>query len=204
MASFIHGTDHDCVQVIVTQPSSPEAQQLEFPLKYRPPLTDTSSYSSDEFGIPAITHTRTLSPITPGSSLMNLPSPPSRFEALLADTQLPTPGPAHFFARRALWLTPVPHPPSSTPHPYKKINPNLQALLEGPVERLCEDANWKGGIGKICERILNRELITYRMPLRHLTKMLQANWMVDNVWPKGQLVPSSDEEKADREECTVA
>ncbi|KAI0682904.1 hypothetical protein BC835DRAFT_1207529, partial [Cytidiella melzeri] len=118
----------------------------------------------------------------------------SHFENLLVHSKLPEPGPAYFYARRDLWLSPQPkysRAPSSLPRPK---NPQLQSYLEGPVEILCKDSMWQGGLGKLCERILNREVLANRLPLRHLVKLLQASWMVDDLWPKGQAAPSSDED----------
>ncbi len=34
-------------------------------------------------------------------------------------------------------------------------------------------------------------------------KLLQASWVVEDLWPKGQTVPSSGDERPAHENCTV-
>ncbi len=155
---------------VVTAPSSPDVQHPSPSLANpRGGVEDCSAspYSSDStYILPSITQPDTLMPT---QHARTSPTPPSVFEQTLANSHLPDPGPDYFLARRKLWLTPRPQPssePSATP---KQTSTQLQSLLEGPVEDLYKESNWKGGVGKICERILvNREALSQKLPLRHL------------------------------------
>ena len=153
-------------KVVVTAPSSPDSQHAPASVVNVVGVEDSSvtSYPLDSI----FTSQDTLTP----SSQTNLSNmPPSTFEELLASSQLPEPGPEHFLVRRQLWLTPRVQRERAPAPSTKPMTAQLQTLLEGPVENLYKEANWKGGVGKICERILvNKETLSQRLPLRHLVR----------------------------------
>lgn len=163
----LHKNGQGSFTVIVTAPSSPETQ-FQTPRSMRPPLQtpSTSSYSAesgtnavanDGISISLAKKHLSVSPISTQHD--------SRFDDLLAKSDLPEPGPAYFQARRALWLTPM---PNESAHTTKPLNPNLRALLEGRTEALYEESNWNGGVGRICERVLSGEPLSNKLPLQYL------------------------------------
>lgn len=199
------------IKVVVTAPSSPEIQQPSPKIANILATNPRISLNTDYAMQPPVAGGSTVNSVTndiPNSHRF----PPSHFDELLASSDLPDPGPAYFQARRALWLTPM-GTPSSAVHQSRPLHPTLQALLEGPTEALYEESNWNGGVGKICSRLLSGESLSNRLPLRHVVrvhlqhhsiatehsvvhqaKLLHANWVLSDLWPKGQVVPSSDED----------
>ncbi|KAI0092046.1 hypothetical protein BDY19DRAFT_928102 [Irpex rosettiformis] len=189
-------------QVVVTAPSSPEIQHSSSRIANVDDDDSDASCSSNNTILPPITQPDTLMP-TPHVYPSSMP--PSAFERLLESSQLPDPGPEYFVIRRELWLTPQTKPTKrAPPSSARTMTAQLQSLLEGPVEDLYKESNWNGGIGKICERILvKKETLSQRLPLRHLIKLLQASWVVEDLWPKGQTVPSSSDEQPVQSACRV-
>ncbi|KAF8592173.1 hypothetical protein K439DRAFT_1283552, partial [Ramaria rubella] len=93
---------------------------------------------------------------------------------------LPPPGPAHYEARRALWLappaTPPPAPPSST------ARAKLQSLLsrEDAVE---SDEVWDSGVKSVWKGLVGGGRLRRRLPLTMVIKVLKAGWLRDGTWP---------------------
>lgn len=72
---------------------------------------------------------------------------PLSFEDLLSASHLPPPGPAHYAARRALWLAPR---GSSSPRHSETSSSRkrLEMLLNSP-NAVNNDQVWKGGVEKV-------------------------------------------------------
>jgi hypothetical protein len=86
----------------------------------------------------------------------------SSFEELLSTTPLPPPGPAHYAARRALWLAP-PFEPPAPPEPSNSRH-RLEQLLSQPggIE---SEAVWKGGIEKVWKGLVAGGRLKRRLPM---------------------------------------
>lgn len=155
------------IEVVVTAPSSPETQQatprIANILAPQPKSLLYPEYAMQPSGTAGST-THSSSHHVANAHIY----PPSRFDELLASSDLPDPGPAHFVARRALWLQPT---AKRSPHRPRLLRPNLQTLLEGPPESLYEESNWDGGVGKICERLLSGESLSSRLPLKYVVRV---------------------------------
>lgn len=205
-----HAETPPLVQVIIT-PSSPGIQNTSPTIANSfVPLFSSSLYP--EYAMQRAQDEDEAIALSDEHAIDTNQLPPSRFDELLANSDMPDPGPAYFKARRALWLTPIERTSPQRPRP---MHPNLQALLDGPTESLYEESNWNGGVGKICQRLLSGERLSNRLPLRHVVclfrsahlsgdgkgliptrqiKLLHASWVLGDLWPKGQVVPSSDED----------
>jgi hypothetical protein len=158
-----HDAQHGSFTVVVTAPSSPETHHTTPKAR----VVEECSVSSDDTSISPLTQVDALMPLPHVSPS---PSTPSRFENMLAVSELPEAGPAYFIARRQLWLTPQSRTTPAPSNPARPISAHLQSLLNGPVELLYKDSNWKGGVGKICERILKGQSLSQRLPLQHLVR----------------------------------
>lgn len=88
----------------------------------------------------------------------------SRFEHIMESTLLPSSGPAHFAARRALWRRPISFPPPRTEQSAK-----LLELLdrEGPID---SDELWNKGLDKIWKGVTGGGRLKRRLPMRYLVR----------------------------------
>ncbi|KAG1783130.1 hypothetical protein EV702DRAFT_929508, partial [Suillus placidus] len=105
----------------------------------------------------------------------------------------PPSGPAHYAARRALWLTPtkVHHrsPPSSS-------RQRLEQLLSVPGA-VDNDQAWKDGIEKVWKGLVNGGRLKRSLPLTLVIKVIHAGWLRDpDTWPSGAVAPDSDQDPA--------
>lgn len=138
------------------------------------------------------------------------PSPPSAFEKLLASEDLPPPGPDHFHARRALWLTPlsVPRPPS--PPSASEAHTRLEELLNKPGALENNDV-WQAGLGKVWKSLVSGGRLKQLLPLKLVVriiylilmraclltlcqiKILYAGWLRDGTWPENAAAVENDD-----------
>lgn len=84
------------------------------------------------------------------------------FDELLNSTILPPPGPAHYAARRALWLKPrlaAPRPPEPS-----TSRDRLTTLLNMP-NAINNDQVWKAGIEKVWKGLNDGGLLKRRLPM---------------------------------------
>ncbi|KAG6336534.1 hypothetical protein ID866_2556 [Astraeus odoratus] len=117
--------------------------------------------------------------------------PDPRQPNYLVNSNLPPPGPAHYAARRALWLTPtkVPeHAPSSS------SRLRLEQLLSQPGAVHSDEA-WKGGVEKVWKGLVGGGRLRRRLPMHLVIKVIHAGWLRDpETWPTGAVAPESDDE----------
>ncbi|ETW83825.1 hypothetical protein HETIRDRAFT_449454 [Heterobasidion irregulare TC 32-1] len=120
------------------------------------------------------------------------PSSPSAFEKLLASEDLPPPGPDHFHARRALWLTPlsVPRPPS--PPSASEAHTRLEELLNKPGALENNDV-WQAGLGKVWKSLVSGGRLKQLLPLKLVIKILYAGWLRDGTWPENAAAVETDD-----------
>lgn len=188
------------VDIVVTAPSSPEIKG---------PLTNGSLRSEYDDAPPQLTFQPSDSLSIPGDPAMSSSSNLTSFEQAMSKTAFPEPGPQYYAIRQALWRTQT-RPPPSQPRTAVTRIPKLQAILqrEGPLDK---EEYWKGGLEKIYKGLVSGQRIKDRLPLRDLVcpplalndpavlippqvKILQAGWIHDGTWPKGQLAPEPDDE----------
>ncbi|KAG1719249.1 hypothetical protein EDD22DRAFT_940113, partial [Suillus occidentalis] len=117
----------------------------------------------------------------------------STSSSLISNPEFPPSGPAHYAARRALWLTPtkVHHrsPPSSS-------RQRLEQLLNEPGAVNNEQA-WKDGIEKVWKGLVNGGRLKRSLPLTLVIKVIHAGWLRDpDTWPSGAVAPDSDQDPA--------
>jgi len=122
---------------------------------------------------------------------------------------LPLPGPAHYAARRALWLTPTKIPRRSPPSSSRQ---RLEHLLSEQGAVNSEEA-WKNGIEKVWKGLVNCGRLKRSLPLSLVVgpdprysvtcsflllfkiKVIHAGWLRDpDTWPPGAVVPDSDQD----------
>lgn len=121
-----------------------------------------------------------------------LPSPNrSTSSSLISNPEFPPSGPAHYAARRALWLTPTKvhrrSPPSSS-------RQRLEQLLNEPGAVNNEQA-WKDGIEKVWKGLVNGGRLKRSLPLTLVIKVIHAGWLRDpDTWPSGAVAPDSDQD----------
>ncbi|PFH51354.1 hypothetical protein AMATHDRAFT_175225 [Amanita thiersii Skay4041] len=107
------------------------------------------------------------------------------FDQLLIASSLPPPGPAHYEARRRLWLTPRAHSDNLAP------KPNLY--------RRQQLANYLGSrdpfkINKLWTIISSsKRHFSDRIPLSLMIPIIHAGWICDQTWPADAVAPDSDE-----------
>jgi hypothetical protein len=90
------------------------------------------------------------------------PSPnSSTSSSLIFNPNLPPPGPAHYAARRALWLTPTKVPRHSPPSSSRQ---RLEHLLSEKDAVNNEEA-WKNGIEKVWKGLVNGGRLKRSLPL---------------------------------------
>ena len=132
-------------------------------------------------------------------------------ENLLLDMAhpLPPPGPDHYAARRARWLTPT----DTQPHPrhVPRSHVRLQRLLSQPDPH--RDQVWKRGIDQVWDGLVNGNRLKHRLPMslvvctrlalpsfllmRPQIKVIHAAWRRDpDTWPEGAVAPDSDDPRA--------
>ncbi|TBU64073.1 hypothetical protein BD310DRAFT_915294 [Dichomitus squalens] len=115
----------------------------------------------------------------------------SPFQNRLATATLPPPGNEHFIARRALWRTPGSNPPCPTePNASRK---RLEALLAQP-DALEDDGVWDAGVNRVWDGLIAGARLKHRLPLALVLKILLAGWIQEGTWPRGAVVPESDDE----------
>ncbi|TFY52756.1 hypothetical protein EVG20_g10417 [Dentipellis fragilis] len=113
------------------------------------------------------------------------PDPPSPFDLILSDHPgLPEPGPAHFEARRALWLSPPSTPIHRQPVAPSPSRARLEDLLNQPGA-LQDDHVWDVGLSRVWKALINGARLTKRLPLDAVVKILYAGWLRDGTWPEG-------------------
>ncbi|KAG2077253.1 hypothetical protein BDR04DRAFT_985730, partial [Suillus decipiens] len=106
---------------------------------------------------------------------------------------LPPSGPAHYAARRALWLTPTKVHHSSPPSSSRQ---RLEQLLNEPAAVNNEQA-WKDGIEKVWKGLMNGGRLKRSLPLTLVIKVIHAGWLRDpDTWPSGAVAPDSDQDPA--------
>ncbi|KAG0709800.1 hypothetical protein DFH29DRAFT_885852 [Suillus ampliporus] len=121
-----------------------------------------------------------------------LPSPNrSTSSSLISNPEFPPPGPAHYAARRALWLTPTKvqrrSPPSSS-------RQRLEQLLSQPGAVNNEQA-WKDGIEKVWKGLVNGGRLKRSLPLSLVIKVIHAGWLRDpDTWPAGAVAQDSGQD----------
>lgn len=111
----------------------------------------------------------------------------SHFELLLEAADLPEPGPAHFAARQRLWRVPRPHASSARPQ-----HPVFERFLKRRGGRIDSDETWHAGLEQVWKGITSGAKLKQNMPLGYLIQILQAGWVQDGTWPRGSVVPASD------------
>ena len=95
----------------------------------------------------------TRSPATPCS--------PCHQPSYLVNSNLPPPGPAHYAARRSLWLTPTKAPERS---PSSSSRLRLEQLLSQPGAVHSDEA-WKGGVEKVWKGLVGGGTLRRRLPM---------------------------------------
>jgi hypothetical protein len=84
------------------------------------------------------------------------------FEDSLSTASLPPPGPAHYLARRALWLAPAPEPP--LPPVPSTSRQRLEQLLSIPGAVENEEV-WKAGVEKVWKGLVAGGRLKRRLPM---------------------------------------
>jgi hypothetical protein len=84
------------------------------------------------------------------------------FEDTLSTIALPPPGPAHYAARRALWLAPVPEAP--LPPVPSTSRQRLEHLLSMPGAVESEEV-WKSGVEKVWKGLVAGGRLKRRLPM---------------------------------------
>jgi hypothetical protein len=117
--------------------------------------------------------------------------PTSSFEDSLSNATLPPPGPSHYAARRALWLTPtsglpLPQVPSTS-------RQKLEQLLSAPGAAESEEI-WRAGIQRVWRGLVTGERLKRRLPMNLVIKIIHAGWLRDpDTWPPGAVAPEPDD-----------
>ncbi|KAG2152406.1 hypothetical protein BD769DRAFT_1404959 [Suillus cothurnatus] len=123
-----------------------------------------------------------------------LPSPKkSTSSSLISNPEFPPSGPAHYAARRALWLTPTKVHHRSSPSSSRQ---RLEQLLSEPGAVNNEQV-WKDGIEKVWKGLVNGGRLKRSLPLALVIKVIHAGWLRDpDTWPSGAVAPDSDQDPA--------
>jgi len=117
---------------------------------------------------------------------------PNSFEALLAQSTLPPPGPSHYAARRALWLA---SPAESSPthsDSSSSSRQRLELLLNSP-DAVHNDQTWKSGVEKVWKGLNAGQRLKRRLPMSLVIKILHSAWLRDDTWPVGMRAPEPDD-----------
>lgn len=141
---------------------------------------------------------------------VTIPQPPDTFDSILASSNLPPPGPDHYVARRALWLTPrFPASPRS-PEP-STSRKRLEKVLSSP-NAVESNAAWKNGIEDVWKGLSSGGRLKRRLPMSLIVcaathtmiiavqgspppkiKVTHAAWIRDQTWPMGAVAPEPDD-----------
>jgi len=116
------------------------------------------------------------------------------FDHLLISTELPSPGPAYYEARRKLWLTPRPQRVALAPKPNPNRRRKIERLLT-PSKAINSFQYWEK-IADLWKGVCTGRKFAERMPLRLMVAVVHATWVQDETWPNGAVVQSSDEAPA--------
>ncbi|KAI0663250.1 hypothetical protein C8Q70DRAFT_1050926 [Cubamyces menziesii] len=178
--------------IVITAPSSPDETPKQGQIPLPSPLLlggePAERTLSDLTDVPAILQTLPRATAsTANSSTLPIPT----FEQRLAAAEMPHPGPELFYARRTLWCTPGPNPPARSEPTAPRVR--LEALLADPgaVE---DDSTWEAGLNRVWDGLIGGVRLKHRLPLALVIKILQAGWIHEGTWPRGAVVPDSDEE----------
>ena len=96
------------------------------------------------------------------SRIERMPGGTQSFESRLKALDLPPPGPAHYAARRALWLTPT----DQAREPLQPSNSRgkLESLVNAPDAANSEEV-WKAGLERVWKGLVNDVTLKKRMPM---------------------------------------
>lgn len=193
--------------IIITVPSSPDEPPIICQKILRtPPLQAVQLHAPSDSTPLAPFDCSLLSPLP----TMSQDAPVSLFQQRLRDADLPLPGADHFAARRTLWWSPGPNEPSPTEA--NSSRRRLEALLAHPGA-LEDDDIWEAGVDRVWRGLVNGAKLKHRLPLALVVrpyprlshgsglyrssflqiKILQAGWIREGTWPKGAIVPDSDD-----------
>ncbi|KAI9001399.1 hypothetical protein BD414DRAFT_474525 [Trametes punicea] len=177
--------------IVVTAPSptdeSPKVQQS--PLSSLSPqspevltLSDVISSAPIHLHVPPVAK----SPPTTAHS-----TPMLTFEERLSAENLSDPGPQYFHRRRSLWCSPIEKAPCPTPPsaPRRRLEDLL--AVPGAIEN---DETWNAGLYGVWCGLVRGDRLKHRLPLALVIKILQAGWIREGTWPRGAVVPESDED----------
>ncbi|KZT29289.1 hypothetical protein NEOLEDRAFT_1175001 [Neolentinus lepideus HHB14362 ss-1] len=111
---------------------------------------------------------------------------PSHFSRLLENNPLPPPGPDHFAARRALWLTP---PPKSPPHSQSADQNSFDNVLsQDPSDK----GFWKIHLERAYDMLMAGRALKHSMSMKFIVRVVYAGWIHNGLWPKGVSVDDTD------------
>ncbi|KAH7914409.1 hypothetical protein BJ138DRAFT_1143959 [Hygrophoropsis aurantiaca] len=111
--------------------------------------------------------------------------------SILSTPDLPPPGPEHYAARRALWLTPTKLPQRSSQSSSRQ---RLEHLLHSS-NAVYSEAAWKGGVDKVWKGLIGGGRLKRRLPMALVLKVVHAGWLRDpDTWPSGAVGPESDDD----------
>ncbi|KAG9317472.1 hypothetical protein JVU11DRAFT_1674 [Chiua virens] len=102
---------------------------------------------------------------------------------------LPPPGPDHYAARRARWITTAPHHPPIDTHP---SHSRLHRLLSTPDTHT--DHIWHRGVDQVWNAFGKGNKLKHPLPMSLVIKVVHAAWRRDpETWPEDAVVPDSDD-----------
>lgn len=150
--------EENTVDIVVTAPSSPEAQTNRTTSEYgdNDDHLELTFIPLDSLSVPA-----TMSE----SAQQALPRTP--FEDALANASLPEPGPAYFAARREIWTTSR-SSQSAQPRQPSKRSQKFQAMLQS--EDPLDDVYWNAGLDKIWKGLISGQRVREPLALRELVR----------------------------------
>ncbi|KAF6762088.1 hypothetical protein DFP72DRAFT_877960 [Ephemerocybe angulata] len=136
-------------------------------------------------------NTRATNVFARSSSTEKSPNPRfSRFEELLATTEMPPSGPEYYAARRKLWLKPG-WEGTPKPRPHSNSRQKLEAILN-QTNALYDDNAWKK-IDRVWKNLANGTRLSERLPMGLIIKIVHAAWVRDHTWPAGFEAPEPDD-----------
>ncbi|KAF9534714.1 hypothetical protein CPB83DRAFT_211061, partial [Crepidotus variabilis] len=115
------------------------------------------------------------------------------FDQLLQESELPLPGPEYYEARRKLWLTPRPSPPTP-PSVASDARERLEEILSQPNAVYNREV-WNNGLEKVWKGLSSGGKLKTRLPMNMIIKIVHASWLRDRTWPAGMRAPSSDDDQ---------
>ncbi|KAH6914822.1 hypothetical protein BKA70DRAFT_1510411 [Coprinopsis sp. MPI-PUGE-AT-0042] len=128
---------------------------------------------------------------TSSKSLAGSPSTPSRFEQLLASTDLPPPGPELYAVRRRLWLKAAAEKVSRPPKPHSQTRQKLEALSNGG-DLARDDQAWKK-VEKVWKNLAGGSRLSEPIAMSTILRIIYAAWRRDGTWPEGYVAPEPDD-----------